>query len=117
MAMATQPPGECEQRVAQVAGNLGACDLGALEAFLLVLLLLRAVQAAREASRRIKCQNNVRQLGLALHNIENSRSALPEAAIDEDANAPAAQPFPALQAGRPVRSIHFLLLAYLEQTG
>src|SRR5438046_1432897 len=83
----------------------------------LVALLLPAVQAAREASRRIKCQNNVRQIGLALHNFESSRSAFPEAAIDEDANAPAAQPFLLPQGNRPVRSIHFLLLPYLEQTG
>lgn len=83
----------------------------------LVALLLPAVQAAREASRRMKCQNNLRQIGLSLHNFESSRGALPEASIDEDANAPAAQPFPATQGTRPVRSIHFLLLAYLEQTG
>ncbi len=83
----------------------------------LVALLLPAVQAAREASRRIKCQNNMRQIGLALHNFEISRGAFPEAAIDEDANAPASQPFLSPQAGRPVRSIHFLLLGYLEQGG
>src|SRR6185369_1922673 len=81
----------------------------------LVALLLPAVQAAREASRRIKCQNNVRQIGLGLHNFESSRGAFPEAAIDEDANAPPAQPFPQPQGGRPVRSIHFILLPYIEQ--
>jgi prepilin-type N-terminal cleavage/methylation domain-containing protein/prepilin-type processing-associated H-X9-DG protein len=81
----------------------------------LVALLLPAVQAAREASRRIKCQNNVRQIGLGLHNFESSRGAFPEAAIDEDANAPAAQPFLLAQGNRPVRSIHFILLPYIEQ--
>ncbi len=67
----------------------------------LVALLLPAVQAAREASRRIKCQNNMRQIGLALHNFEISKGAFPEAAIDEDVNAPASQPFLSPQGAAP----------------
>ena len=44
---------------------------------ILVTLLMPAVQAAREASRRARCQNNLRQLGLALLNFEQVNSQLP----------------------------------------
>lgn len=43
----------------------------------LVSLLLPAVQAARKAARRTQCQNNIRQVGLAVLNYESSQSALP----------------------------------------
>jgi prepilin-type N-terminal cleavage/methylation domain-containing protein len=43
----------------------------------LVALLLPAVQSAREASRRIKCANHLKQIGLALQNYENTFKILP----------------------------------------
>jgi prepilin-type N-terminal cleavage/methylation domain-containing protein/prepilin-type processing-associated H-X9-DG protein len=48
---------------------------------ILVALLLPAVQAAREAARRVSCLNNVAQLGLATHNYEFHYEHLPSGVI------------------------------------
>ena len=71
---------------------------------ILVALLLPAVQAAREAARRMSCQNNLKQLGLALHNHESSRRNIPPLG---DYN----------EFGSSVYwSLHTKLLPYCEQT-
>lgn len=66
----------------------------------LVSLLLPAVQQAREAARRTQCKNNLKQLGLALHNYESTFSTLPPGSL--------ANPL--------VFSAHARLLPYLEQS-
>jgi prepilin-type N-terminal cleavage/methylation domain-containing protein len=49
---------------------------------ILVGLLLPAVQAAREAARRMQCTNNMRQLGLAVSNYESAYKRLPSGWVD-----------------------------------
>jgi prepilin-type N-terminal cleavage/methylation domain-containing protein/prepilin-type processing-associated H-X9-DG protein len=75
----------------------------------LIALLLPAVQKVREAANRMKCTNNLKNLGLALHHFENTRGKYPPGQI--------IGPFPEM--GVPDGIWHgwtVFLLPYLEQT-
>jgi prepilin-type N-terminal cleavage/methylation domain-containing protein/prepilin-type processing-associated H-X9-DG protein len=73
----------------------------------LIALLLPAVQSAREAARRAQCTNNMKQIGLAVNNYENTNGAIPPSATFANAN-PAANNY-------QDQGVLCRVLPYLEQ--
>ncbi len=81
----------------------------------LIALLLPAVQAAREAARRMQCVNNLKQIGLACYNYESANGVFPIGAynynpLDGGANACAGN-----SSGRGWQGFA-LMLPYIEKS-
>ena len=80
---------------------------------ILIGLLLPAVQAAREASRRMQCTNHLKQIGIALHNYHDTYNVLPP--IMSRAQRILGTERDGCLGGK-ITSVHSRLLPYLEQT-
>lgn len=76
---------------------------------ILVALLLPAIQAAREAARRTECVNNLKQLGLGLHNYHDTTGCFPPGVLEN------AVPYGGGVNGRR-QNFHVHLLPYVEQS-
>ncbi|MEQ8667657.1 MAG: DUF1559 domain-containing protein [Pirellulales bacterium] len=92
-----QKTGEGRAITGIVTGGVGTV----FSSLILIALLLPAVQAARDAARRGQCSNNLKQIGIGLHNYANGLGSFPPAVITDDE-------------GKPMHSWRGLLSPYLE---
>jgi prepilin-type processing-associated H-X9-DG protein len=105
---AVPPPGYYAPQAASRAAGGGTVAMIIVLAVIVLMcpcgvaLLLPAVQAAREAARRSQSQNNLRQIGIALHNYHDTYNEFPPAVVTD-------------ASGQPLYSGRVLLLPFLEQ--
>lgn len=99
-------PYESPETTGQTPGPKVGCWKGILGVLALLtfiaLFILPNIRGAREASRRMSCQNNLKQISLGLQNYAEEYGSLPPAyTVDED--------------GRPLHSWRTLILPFIEQ--
>jgi hypothetical protein len=98
-SFSSRPHQKSSGAIVVLAVVLGLCCLGGP---VMVALVLPGVQAAREAARRAGCTNNLKQIGLALHNYHDRHKCFPPAVIADEA-------------GNPRYSWRVAILPYLQQ--